>query len=112
MKQKRLRLKSNFRVVMGNRHSQTAEMVLKPGGKEGGPDNKHSGSDQWLFVVSGKGLATINKRQKPLNAGILLLIERGDRHEIRNTGRTPLRTLNTYVPPAYKSNGDPLPRGK
>jgi oxalate decarboxylase/phosphoglucose isomerase-like protein (cupin superfamily) len=41
-----------------------------------------------------------------------VLIERGDTHEIRNTGRTPLRTLNFYVPPAYTSDGDELPVGK
>jgi mannose-6-phosphate isomerase-like protein (cupin superfamily) len=34
------------------------------------------------------------------------LIERGDRHEIRNTGRQPLKTLNFYVPPAYTSDGN------
>jgi mannose-6-phosphate isomerase-like protein (cupin superfamily) len=42
----------------------------------------------------------------------VLLIERGDTHEIRNTGRQPLRTLNVYVPPAYTKGGDPLPRGR
>jgi mannose-6-phosphate isomerase-like protein (cupin superfamily) len=40
------------------------------------------------------------------------LIERGVKHEIRNTGRTPLKTLNVYVPPAYKKSGDELPRGR
>jgi oxalate decarboxylase/phosphoglucose isomerase-like protein (cupin superfamily) len=43
---------------------------------------------------------------------MLLLIERRDRHEIQNTGRAPLRTLNVYVPPAYTKRGDPLPRAK
>jgi mannose-6-phosphate isomerase-like protein (cupin superfamily) len=47
-----------------------------------------------------------------LRAGTLLLIERGERHEIRNTGRAPLRTLNVYVPPAYRKDGNELPRGK
>jgi oxalate decarboxylase/phosphoglucose isomerase-like protein (cupin superfamily) len=28
------------------------------------------------------------------------LIERGDQHEIRNTGKEPLRTVNVYVPAA------------
>jgi oxalate decarboxylase/phosphoglucose isomerase-like protein (cupin superfamily) len=42
----------------------------------------------------------------------LLLIERGEAHEIRNTGRRPLRMLNFYIPPAYRANGDPLPRGR
>jgi hypothetical protein len=31
---------------------------------------------------------------------------------VRNTGRAQLRTLNFYVPPAYRQNGDPLPRGR
>jgi mannose-6-phosphate isomerase-like protein (cupin superfamily) len=42
----------------------------------------------------------------------LLLIERGERHEIRKNGREPLRTLNVYVPPAYTMKGDELPRGR
>jgi len=40
------------------------------------------------------------------------LIERGTTHEIRNTGRSQLKTLNLYVSPAYTRNGDELPRGK
>ena len=41
-----------------------------------------------------------------------MLIQRGDAHEIRNTGRTPLKTLNFYVPPAYAQDGDELPPGR
>lgn len=48
----------------------------------------------------------------PLGPGALLLIGRGECHEIRNTGRAPLRTPNVYVPPAYARSGDPLPRGR
>jgi oxalate decarboxylase/phosphoglucose isomerase-like protein (cupin superfamily) len=40
------------------------------------------------------------------------LIERGETHEVRNTGRTPMNTLNVYVPPAYSLDGNELPRGK
>jgi len=47
-----------------------------------------------------------------LKAGSLVLIERGTTHEIRNTGRSPLKTLNVYVPPAYRSDGNELPRGR
>ncbi|MBN9291118.1 MAG: hypothetical protein J0H36_08385, partial [Hyphomicrobium denitrificans] len=42
----------------------------------------------------------------------LVLIQRGDRHEIVNTGRSTLRTLNIYVPPAYTYDGDELPPAK
>ncbi|RYE65571.1 MAG: cupin domain-containing protein, partial [Rhizobiaceae bacterium] len=37
--------------------------------------------------------------------GSLLLIERGERHEIRNTGDAPLVTINFYTPPAYTQGG-------
>jgi mannose-6-phosphate isomerase-like protein (cupin superfamily) len=112
MRRKHLRFGEGFRVATGNRRSQAAEMVLAPDDCEGGPDNRHRGADQWLYVVSGRGTATINGKRYVIRPGSLLLIERGDRHEIRNPGRTALRTLNVYVPPAYTSGGDELPRGR
>jgi len=112
MKQKRLRFGADFRVAVGNRRSQAAEMVLAPGDSEGGRDNRHRGSDQWLYVVAGSGLAVINGKRHALRARVLVLIEQGDTHEIRNTGRGPLRTLNFYVPPAYTKSGEPSPRGR
>lgn len=82
-------------------------MVIEPGGKEGGPDNSHS-ADQWLYLESGKGEAVVEGHIYPLAAGALMLIQRGDKHEIRNTGTAPLKTLNFYVPPAYDSKGEEL----
>jgi hypothetical protein len=35
-----------------------------------------------------------------------VLIQRGHTHEIRNTRKEPLRTLNVYVPPAYTERGE------
>ena len=87
-------------------------MVLAPGDAEGGADNRHRGADQWLFVVSGSGEAIVNGRRYALAAGSLVFIQRRERHQVRNTGRGLLRTLNFYVPPAYKANGDPRPRGR
>jgi mannose-6-phosphate isomerase-like protein (cupin superfamily) len=113
MKRTQLKLSSDFQVALGNKHSQAAEMVLPPGEKEGGPDNRHRGADQWLYVVSGNGQATVNGRKYPLHDRTLLLIERGDTHEIKNTSRQKhLVTLNFYVPPAYTADGGELPAGK
>src|SRR5918992_362872 len=112
MKRTSLRFGRGFRVAVGNRRSQSATMTLGPGDCEGGPDNRHRGADQWLFVSSGNGEVVVNGRRVKLTAGSLVLIERGNRHEIRNTGRTPLKTLNVYVPPAYTKAGDELPRGR
>jgi mannose-6-phosphate isomerase-like protein (cupin superfamily) len=87
-------------------------MVIQPGDAEGGPTNRHRGSDQWLYVLAGSGTATVDGHRHDLRGGSLLLIERGETHEIRNTGRHPLRTLNFYVPPAYTISGNPLPHGR
>jgi mannose-6-phosphate isomerase-like protein (cupin superfamily) len=112
MRKKTLRFGDGFRVAFGNRRSQAAEMVIPPGGAEGDPANRHRGADQWLFVLAGIGVATINDKKYALRKSTLLLIERGDRHEVRNTGKLPLRTLNVYVPPAYTKSGNELPRGR
>lgn len=112
MQKATLRFGGGFKVICGNRRAQAATMTIAPRESEGGPDNRHRGADQWMFVERGSGVAIVNGRRHPLKAGSLLLIEKGDIHEIRNTGRTPLRTLNVYVPPAYTQSGDELPRGR
>jgi mannose-6-phosphate isomerase-like protein (cupin superfamily) len=112
MPRKRLRFGQGFSVALSNRRAQAATMVLSPGDCEGGPDNRHRGSDQWMYIESGSGTALVAGKRQSLRRGTLLLIERGTTHEIRNTGKTPLKTLNLYVPPAYTSQGDPLPRGR
>ena len=95
------RLPPDFEVLGGSERSQAATMVLDPGTSTGGPDNQHAGSDQWLFVLSGTGRATVEGREVRLERGTLLLIEAGESHEIENTGREPLETLNLYAPPEY-----------
>ena len=95
------RLESEFAVILENESAQAAEMVLGAGEATGGPDNVHEDSDQWLFVVEGEGEAVVAGETVQLERHALLLIERGEAHEIRNTGSSPLRTLNLYVPPEY-----------
>lgn len=112
MKRKQLHFKTGFHVSLRNKKAQAAEMTLAPGDSEGDSTNYHRGADQWLFVVEGAGIAKVNHRRVPLRIGMLLLIEHGDKHEIKNTGKHPLRTLNLYIPPAYSADGDELPPAK
>jgi mannose-6-phosphate isomerase-like protein (cupin superfamily) len=112
VKSKQLRFGKGFQVMLGNRRSQAAQMVINPGGAEGGPGNRHRGADQWLYVVAGRGIALVGRRKVILREGMLLLIEHGDQHEIRNNGRTLLRTLNFYMPPAYTKAGSELARAR
>ena len=112
MQSKYLRFGKGFRPALSVRGVQAAEMVIAPGDCEGGPDNFHRGAEQWVFVVGGTGLAIVDGARRKLREGSLLVIERGERHEIRNTGRVPLKTLNFYLPPAYAADGTPLPAGR
>ncbi len=112
MHYKHLRFGRGFRLAFDVRKVQAAEMVIVPGGSEGGPDNRHRLADQWLYVVSGTGVATVEGKQQNLKPGSLLVVERGERHEIRNTGRASLKTLNFYSPPAYEEDGEEAPAGR
>jgi mannose-6-phosphate isomerase-like protein (cupin superfamily) len=112
MKRVQLDFKKTFRVIRGNARAQAAQMVIAPGKSEGDPGNRHRGADQWLYVVAGRGEAHVKNRRYKLSPRTLIFIAKGERHEIRNTGRKPLRTLNFYAPPAYSLSGDPLPRGR
>ena len=112
MRTKTLTFKEGFRIAFANRRGQAAEMTIPAGDSEGGPDNAHRGADQWLFVLGGEGVAIVEGQRRKLGEGTLLLIEKGEKHEIRNTGRAHLRTLVFYTPPAYKPSGARLPSGK
>ncbi len=112
MKSKTLKLTKGFRIAFANARAQAAEMVIPVGDSEGGPGNEHRAADQWLFVLDGKGVAVVGGRRVALRSGTLLLIEKGEEHEIRNTGRAHLRTLVLYAPPAYTQTGARLSRGR
>jgi mannose-6-phosphate isomerase-like protein (cupin superfamily) len=98
-----------FRVLATADSSQAAMMVLKPGqATSDEPENEHTNAEQWLFVISGTGKARVGRRTVPLAANSLLLVEKGERHRIENTGRRPMVTLNFYAPPAYSQGGEVL----
>ena len=99
--------RSMFTVLHATRSVEAAMMTLKPGQSTSDePENEHPRCEQWLFVLSGSGRAVVGKRRVDIKENSLLLIEKGEPHQITNTGRTPLVTLNFYAPPAYTKSGD------
>jgi len=88
-----------FEVVMETEAAQAAEMTVESDRSVGGPENYHADSDQWLFVVSGTGVVTVDGDTHRVDAGDLLRIEAGERHGIENDGDEPLETVNFYTPP-------------
>jgi mannose-6-phosphate isomerase-like protein (cupin superfamily) len=98
-------------LVLGDKHSQAAQMTLGPGETEGGPDNRHRGADQWLFVVSGTGVAVVNGQRLELREGALLLIRRGDFHGVRTPCSGPLKDAQRLRAARYTGEGEELARG-
>lgn len=101
-----------FRLLSRTARGQVAAMKLPAGHTVGGPDNSHSGADQWLLVIAGVGYAIVNNQKTPLVPGTLLLIEKEETHEIRNTGEEELHTINFYTPPAYQDEDSRTAAGK
>lgn len=89
-----------FQVVAGSSCAPAATTVLGAGQATAGPESSHDGSDRWLYVLQGSGRAVVAGTPVELEPGILLLIEAGEVHEIRNPGPGSLETLNLYAPPA------------
>ena len=108
----KLNWKTDFDVLHTTRSAQIATMVLQPGEcSDESARNEHPKSEQWVYVVSGSGSVTTAKRgartrTTKVKAGGVVLIEKAEHHQIRNTGKTPLRTINLYVPPAYDADGE------
>ena len=106
--------RGKFNLLASTRELQAAMMTLRPGDTSGDePSNEHSGSEQWLFVISGSAEAKIGKRRGQLRrvkleAGSLLIIEKGELHQIVNSSKRSLRMINFYAPPAYDKEGEPV----
>jgi mannose-6-phosphate isomerase-like protein (cupin superfamily) len=101
--------RADWEILHATATSQAAMMTIAPGeATSEASDNEHAWAEQWLYVVSGQGIARTGKREVKLAVGSLVLIEKGEPHQIENTGKVPLVTLNFYAPPAYDDDGDPL----
>src|SRR4051794_38462706 len=99
--------RSFFKVLLSGDSAQATTMTLKPGQSSSDEVvNEHPRCEQWLYVLAGAGRAKVEKRTVALKEGSLLLIEKGEAHQITNTGKKPLVTLNFYAPPAYTKQGE------
>jgi mannose-6-phosphate isomerase-like protein (cupin superfamily) len=105
------RHRAEFKPLVATRKAQAAVMVLPPGGaSDDALSNEHPQCEQWLYVTSGVGTATVisrrgSRRTVKIRKGDLLVIESREPHQIRNHGRRPLMTLSFYMPPAYRADG-------
>jgi len=101
-----------FDVLLNSRSIQAAVMTLKPGESTGEIQNEHPRSEQWLFVLSGTGVVRSPNRSVHVRPHALVLIEKGEPHQVVNRGRRQLTTINFYGPPAYSKSGEIKPEAK
>jgi mannose-6-phosphate isomerase-like protein (cupin superfamily) len=90
---------SGFDTLAHTDYSQGATLVVQPQTKTGGPDNRHTDSDQWIYVIAGAGRAVIAGREAHLDPGTILLIDPGEPHEIFCVGDDPLVMFTVFSPP-------------
>lgn len=91
---------TNFRkVVFTGKHSQLVLMSLRPGEEIG--EETHPTIDQIFTPVVGEGEAVVEGKVLSFKEHEILVVPAGTLHNIRNTGREPLRFYTIYAPPAH-----------
>jgi mannose-6-phosphate isomerase-like protein (cupin superfamily) len=87
------------RVLWTGDHTQLVIMTIPPGGEIG--EEVHEGIDQILTFVSGTGEARVAGETKAVEAGDLVVVPAGTKHNFVNTGPNPLVLYTVYGPPDH-----------
>ena len=87
------------RVLFTGDRSQLVLMSLPPGEDIG--QEAHGRVEQTIVCVSGNGRLSMDGVERSFNAGDIVVITPGTRHDIRNVGATPLKLYTIYVPPNH-----------
>ena len=88
------------RVLYTGPHLQLVLMTLEPGVEIG--EEIHSDTDQFFRVEEGEGEVMIDGRSTRIESEMAIIVPAGARHNIRNTGRNPLRLYTLYAPPHHE----------
>ena len=88
------------RVLYTGRHLQLVLMTLQPG-EEIGEEVHHDG-DQFFRVEAGTGEVLIDGKRTPIEDDDAIIVPAGARHNVMNTGDTPLQFYTLYGPPEHR----------
>jgi mannose-6-phosphate isomerase-like protein (cupin superfamily) len=96
----RTRENPNFRrVEFTGEHSQLVVMNIPPGDEVG--EEVHEHTEQTLFFLSGTAKVLLDGKQSRVQAGDVVVVTPGTRHNFINDGREPLRIYTVYAPPNH-----------
>lgn len=87
------------KVIFTTRNMQLVFMSIRPGEEIG--MEVHRETSQFIRVESGHGQAIISGKVHRLKKDYAVLISPGKRHNIINTGKTPLKLYTIYSPPEH-----------
>jgi mannose-6-phosphate isomerase-like protein (cupin superfamily) len=88
-----------LRVIHTGTREQIVVMTLPPYAEIG--EDVHPQTDQLFVVVEGNGEARVADYELAVEAGDLVYVEAGTRHNIINRATIPLRLITVFAPPAY-----------
>lgn len=97
----RTRQNSDFRRVLYTaKHMQLVLMSLKPGEDIG--EEVHQDADQFFRVEEGQGEVWIDGAKTNIKSEFAIIVPAGARHNVINTGNTPLRIYTIYAAPHHR----------
>ena len=92
---------SDFRrVLYTGKHLQLVLMTLQPGEEIG--SEVHEDRDQFFRFEEGEGTVDIDDNCYRVGDGSGAIVPAGARHNVRNTGKAPLKLYTLYGPPEHK----------
>lgn len=87
------------RVLFTGQKSQLVVMSIASGGEVG--EDIHKYTEQTLFFLSGSGKAILDGKESLINAGDVVVVTPGTKHNFINTGSEPLKIYTVYAPPNH-----------
>jgi mannose-6-phosphate isomerase-like protein (cupin superfamily) len=87
-------------VLYTGAHMQLVLMSLEPGEDIG--EEVHETTDQFFRVEKGEGIVSIDGRDTRIESATAIVVPAGARHNIKNTGVTPLQLYTLYSPPEHE----------
>ena len=92
---------SDFRrVLYTGKYMQLVLMALRPGEEIG--EEVHHDRDQFFRVENGEGEVWIDGRRTTILENFAIIVPAGARHNLINTGATPLTMYTLYAPPVHR----------
>lgn len=88
------------KVLYTGKHMQLVLMTLQAGEEIG--SEVHEGHDQFFRIEEGEGEVVIDENTTPIKDDDAIIVPAGARHNVINTGSSPLRLYTLYGPPEHR----------